>query len=655
MLKPFVRSALFFSLITTAITASATEVDFTTTHFFQPTAVDKQYVLDALNPNMDSRWNYDSPLGTPVTITYAFASDDFGYVISSDVQRDFHQYEKDAIVEELNDVSSFANVTFVEVTEFSGASSVNFIFRIGAGVANSANMAPVNASEASTYSSVVYSEETNLRYLNPERETNYERFTTQDVDYKHDYARSKWFIIHEIGHILGLYHPMVGDTPLRVDDAHTFNTVMAYNIPTISSETYRSSSFKVYDVLALQHLYGKNANKNTGDSLYEYDDTYSFHKTIIDIDGNDTISVANSERDSVIDLRGGYFSSIAPNNIGWHYESCNDADGNRIDGCEHLNRSHNNLSLDVDSVIENAIGGNGDDTLVVNSVANTLNGGDGIDTAMFAGNKADYTIEIVNSYTVVVHSVADSDDIDNLIDVEFIKFDDETIALNQAPVVTLPETVTVRETLQAIIAVTVSDAENDALTYTWTQLDGTEVTLENADALNVNFVAPAVDAQETINLQLVVSDGTNVVTKAIAVVVIPNNAPEITDVTADQTVDEGTTVTLTVTATDADSDTLTYRWVVNGTTVTLTGDTTDTVTFTAPSVTSDTALTVQVFVSDGFDEISSEIRTVTVKNVESSTITPTTEAKSTEKSSGGSFGWLMILLSSSLVLLRKKQ
>jgi serralysin len=647
-MKYYTLASAAVLVATLSTTANATEVDFTTTHFFQPTAVDKQYVLDALNPNMDSRWNYDSPLGTPVTVKYAFAGDDFGYAIPQDVQRDFYQYEKDAIVEELIEVSSFTNITFVEVFD---VGSVEILFRIGAGVANSANMAPTDAADASTFASVLYSADTNLRYLNPERESTYERFTTQDVDFKHDYSRSKWFIIHEIGHVLGLYHPMVGDTPLTVDDAHTFNTVMAYNIPTISSETYRSSSFKVYDVLALQHIYGKNVNKNTGDSLYEYDDTYSFHKTIIDIDGNDTISVANSERDSVIDLRGGYFSSIAPNNVGWYYESCNDADGNPIDGCEHLNRSHNNLSLDVDSVIENATGGNGDDILVANSVANTLNGGDGIDTAMFAGNKADYTIEIVNSYTVVVHSVADSGDIDDLIDMEFIKFDDETIALNQAPVVTLPETVTVRETLQAIIAVTVSDPENDELTYTWTQLSGIEVSLTGADALNVNFNAPAVDVEETITLQLVVSDGTNVVTNTVDVVVIPNNAPVITDVTADQSINEGDTVTMNVTATDADDDTLTYRWVVNGATVTLTGDTTNTITFTAPSVTSDTALNVQVFVSDGFDEVSSETRTVTVKNV--ATVAP--EVKPAEKSSGGSFGWLMILLSSSLVLLRKKQ
>lgn len=635
-------SAAVLAALTTPIFAAENDVDFSTTHFFTK-ELDKQYAIDALTPHSLSRWNYDSPVGTPVTINYAFAGEEIGYVTASDVKRDFYQYEKDAILEELAGVASFTNITFVEVSD---VHTVNIIFRISSADGNSASMPPSSVAEDGAFRSVAYSENTNLRYLNPDREFNYERFTEVDTDYKHDLARSKWFIVHELGHALGLYHPFSTDNavapfPLTYDDAIKANSVMAYRNARVSQETYEASNFRIYDVVALQNLYGKNVNKNTGDTLYEYDDTFDFHQTIVDTDGVDTISVANSERNNVIDLRGGKFSSIAPHFVGWH----------NWDLPEHLGRSHNSLSLDVDSVIENATGGNGDDILVANSVANMLDGGDGVDTAMFAGNKADYTIEIVDSYNIVVTSVADSGDIDDLKNFEFINFSDETISLNQAPVVTLPETVTVRETLQAIIAITVSDAENDALTYTWTQLDGTEVTLVGADSLNVNFNAPAVDVEETITLQLVVSDGTNEVTNTVAVVVVPNNIPEITDVTADQTVNEGDTATLNITASDADDDNLTYRWVVDGATVTLTGDTTNTITFTAPSVTSDTDLTVQVFVSDGFDEVRSESRTVTVKNVETST---TTEVKPAEKSSGGSFGWLMILLSSSLVLLRKK-
>ena len=80
-----------------------------------------------------------------------------------------------------------------------------------------------------------------------------------------------------------------------------------------------------------------------------------------------------------------------------------------------------------------------------------------------------------------------------------------------------------------------------------------------------------------------------------------NTAPTA-DAGADQTVDEGDTVTLTGTAGDTDSDPLTYTWrQTDGTpTVTLTGAATATATFTAPTdLAADAELTFRLSVSDG--------------------------------------------------------
>ncbi len=665
MLKQFVRSVLCISFLITSAFATAEDLveNYNEVHHFAQD-IDKQYAIKALTQSSLSRWNHDDPLGTPVTVTYAFAGEVLGYIAPEeyDVHRDFLDYERNAIIGVLDEASSFTNITFVEVTTIG---ETDFVIRIST-AGSSATLAPTLADgDAFGYGTIHISDETVLRYLNPERETNYIRHHISDVDYKHDYSRSMGVIIHEVGHVLGMSHPFsVGENtvpfPLETGDDNKFNTAMAYNLGNIPSETYQPTSFRPYDIIALQHLYGKNENNNTDSAPYEYDDTYTFHQVIVDAAGDDLISVANSTRDNTIDLRSGKYSSIAPNYVSGYF---NCPDGSST-GCgdnphEHLNRSHNSLFIDVDTLIENATGGSGNDTLVANYVANDINGGDGVDTVMFAGAKIDYTIDIVNSFTVIVTSNTDAENVDTLTGVEFLNFVSdfsdlstaEIVALNQAPVVTVIDFLDAKSSQEIVISAAATDAENNELTFLWTQVSGTEVVLKNADTMNVSFTAPTVTDTDVIRLELTVSDGVNVVIKQITVAVLPNNMPVITDVTADQTVDERTTVTLTVAATDADNEALTYRWVVNGATVILTGDTSDTVTFTAPEVTTATNLTVQVFVTDGFDEVSSEIRTITVNNIDT-TPDPVVTPPKKESSGGGSFGYLILLIAG-LRLFRK--
>jgi serralysin len=659
MFKHFVRSVLYISLITatvsiTSFANAADPVDFNTTHIYPTDNINKQLIVDGLRHApydywTDVRWNEKFPLGTPITIKYAFS----GKTIGGRDVRDFYSREKELIISLFNSISRVSGITFVEDDPIDRTERYDLLFENVAGDLSSSGLptshnSPPNSNDCDNGRSECVLNATLidlsvtglLDYLNPQREFDEANWV---VDYKHDLSKAKSELLYHILKSLGVYpsdHAGV-NVKLTSEYDNKFYTLMSPNIGNSSSEVFYPTDLKNFDIAVLQHLYGKAENANTGDTLYTYDDTYDFHQIIYDTNGIDTISVSESSRNNVIDLRAGTFSSIAPNPKGYYDKST---------GGEHLNRSHNNLSIAYDVFIENAVGGKGDDILVANSIANMLDGGNGIDTAMFAGNKTDYIIETINAYTVEVTSIENGEDIDNLVDFEFIQFADETMVINNPPVVTMPETIIVREGLQALIAVTVTQPDNDVHSYTWTQLDGMELTLENADNLNVNFVAPAVDVQETINLQLVVSDGTNIVANTLTVVVIPNTAPVITDVTADQTVDERTAVTLTVTATDADNDALTYRWVVNGATVTLTGDTSDTVSFTAPDVTTATNLTVQVFVTDGFDEISSEIRTITVNNIDTTPDPVVTPPK--KESSGGSFGYFILLIAG-LRLFRK--
>jgi hypothetical protein len=51
------------------------------------------------------------------------------------------------------------------------------------------------------------------------------------------------------------------------------------------------------------------------------------------------------------------------------------------------------------------------------------------------------------------------------------------------------------------------DQDGDTLTYQWTQLSGTGVSLSSTNSATVNFMVPEVSSDEIIELQLVVSDG----------------------------------------------------------------------------------------------------------------------------------------------------
>nr|WP_255617915.1 M10 family metallopeptidase [Aurantimonas sp. VKM B-3413] len=223
--------------------------------------------------------------------------------------------------------------------------------------------------------------------------------------------------LHEIGHALGLKHGHEADA---YPDGGTAPALPAqYDTTEYTVMTYRSfvggdtngytneaggypQTYMMLDIAALQRMYGADFTANSGDTVYRWTpdsgvtsingeavlqptDNRIF-ATIWDGNGNDTYDLSAYSTNLTIDLSpGGHslFSSVQQALLGSDGTNSVYASGN----------IYNALLFEGDSrsLIENAIGGSGADTISGNQAANTLTGNAG-DDQMFgsAGNDTLY-------------------------------------------------------------------------------------------------------------------------------------------------------------------------------------------------------------------------------------------------------------------------
>jgi Ca2+-binding RTX toxin-like protein len=194
-------------------------------------------------------------------------------------------------------------------------------------------------------------------------------------------------LLHEIGHSLGLKHPFDDQPVLPPSLDNEQYTLMAYeshphglfrDVVDHGGGSYSWTYFTVtprtpmlYDIAAIQYLYGANTSYHTGDDVYGFDPESPFFMTIWDAGGIDTLSVANFSLACTLDLRAGHFSRIA-------IES--DPLPAGASGPVATYDGTDNLAIAFGVLIENAIGGSGGDVLIGNSAPNVLDGGEGNDT-----------------------------------------------------------------------------------------------------------------------------------------------------------------------------------------------------------------------------------------------------------------------------------
>ena len=234
-------------------------------------------------------------------------------------------------------------------------------------------------------------------------------------------------LVHEIGHTLGLSHPGAYNAAPGVSITYGANaeyyqddrvyTVMSYfdanqigarHFDFNISTTVFASTPQIHDVLAIQRIYGADMTTRTGDTTYGFNsnagrDSYDFAKTpapvftIWDAGGVDTLDASGYATNQIVDLREGALSSIggvtydtapsfaqvnanraavglAPVSLTTYNANMAALAANPVVG-----RLTDNVGIAYGAVVENGIGGSGNDLLVGNAAANVLTGNAGDD------------------------------------------------------------------------------------------------------------------------------------------------------------------------------------------------------------------------------------------------------------------------------------
>jgi hypothetical protein len=192
--------------------------------------------------------------------------------------------------------------------------------------------------------------------------------------------------------------------------------------------------------------------------------------------------------------------------------------------------------------------------------------------------------------------------------------------VNEVPEADAGSDQTVPENSSARLAGSGSDADDDALTYAWTQTEGPAVTLSSTTGQYPTFDVPEVDDETTLTFQLIVNDGmVDSEPDTVSITVTNVLAGDLTaDAGKDQVVDETVTVQLSGSGNDPSGGPVTFSWAqTEGDSVTLSSTTIANPTFTSPEVANEETMTLvfELTVTDGQGRTATDTVTITVDPV----------------------------------------
>ncbi|AWW49448.1 hypothetical protein Pas1_03065 [Polynucleobacter paneuropaeus] len=331
--------------------------------------------------------------------------------------------EKTAVRAALDYLSTLINVTFTDVSNTATTADISFGQNTQASSAGYANYPNGNGANPTSY-----------LFLAKNQATNPQGSSSNGFNL----GTYGWeTIIHEIGHTLGLKHPgnynaggggTVGPYLPSATDNRRYSS-MSYNDPVASksvtasgsqtsnrysygysTEAVNPSTYGLFDIAALQFLYGANTNSTA--STITATNNYTDFQTVWAPNGVQVDASATTTSD-VFDLRAGSFSSIAIKsktvqtaNIQAQLQQSGLNSANAaaaatsimktiVPNATSINPIYdglNNLALSYGSKYSEVIGGSANDSFYASNYAATIDGGSGTNQVWLPGSASDWTL-----------------------------------------------------------------------------------------------------------------------------------------------------------------------------------------------------------------------------------------------------------------------
>ncbi len=313
---------------------------------------------------------FTAGLGNPLSMTFAFRDTATGVPNNSNGASGFQQLNATQISAALYAMQQWqdvANITLTRVQDSGSEYSNNAQFTLWTYTNAASSSAFANASGWGGWNNSTGSWQ-NYAYFNAQKEA-----AIAPTDTNGGFE----LYIHEVGHALGLEHPANYNVSGTGYTAYARNAIFFEDSEQYTAMSYfngnathaflgsaSSATPLLYDIAAIQRLYGANMNTRTGDNVYGFNANAGQAFLISNADQQSNFSVWDAGGRDVFDFSG--------------YDETQWIDLN-AEAFSSVGGLRNNISIARNVTIEDAYGGSGADSILGSAAANLLRGNAGAD------------------------------------------------------------------------------------------------------------------------------------------------------------------------------------------------------------------------------------------------------------------------------------